>query len=69
MLLAGTDAALRQVADELRNIRKSVDWTNVPKSLYAALRQSESVARSALGESLPTDFAYGGKYTTLEDEQ
>jgi hypothetical protein len=57
--------ALRQVADELRNIRKGIDWTNVPKSLYAALRQGESVARKALGEPLPTDFEYDGKYTTL----
>lgn len=64
----GTDAALHQVADELRNIRKGVDWTNVPKSLYAALRQSENVARSALGEPLASDFALDGKYTTLRDE-
>jgi hypothetical protein len=61
-----SDRALRQVADELRNIRRSIDWNDPPHgSLYAALRQTEGVAREALGEPLPTDFNHRGKYTTL----
>lgn len=60
---------LRKVADELRNIRRSIDWNDPPHgSLYAAIRQTESVARQAIGEPLPEDFNYKGRYTVLGNE-
>jgi hypothetical protein len=65
-----SDQALQRIADELRNVRKGVDWNAPgPGSLYAALRQIESVARLALGQPLPQDFNYKGRYTTLEQPE
>lgn len=61
--------AMRKVADGLRNIRQSVDWTSPPPgSLYAALRQSEGLLREALGEPYPDDFSHQGRYTSLSEE-
>lgn len=66
---AQSSSVLQQIADELRNVRKGVDWNAPgPGSLYAALRQIESAARLELGQPLPQDFNYKGRYMTLEDE-
>jgi hypothetical protein len=59
--------AMRDVADGLRNIRRSVDWNAPPpRSLYAAIRRSEGLLREALGDDYPKDFVHKGRYTTLD---
>jgi hypothetical protein len=58
------------VADELANIRRGVDWNAPPpRTLYAALRSTESVARRALGERLPDDICHGGKFTSISEQR
>jgi hypothetical protein len=65
-----SDMKLRQVADELANIRRGVDWTAPPpRTLYAALRSTENVAREALGDRLADDFCHKGKFTRLSDAE
>lgn len=62
-----SEQVMRDVADGLRNIRQAVDWNAPPpRSLYAAIRQSEGLLRGALGDPAPDDFCHRGRFTTLK---